>query len=75
MTAESTTHGAHQRPFSFGSSDPSARAACTISSTLDDLRLDITLRIHERIYEFFLSLALPSLTWEPLHSVERKEKR
>ena len=61
---------------SFGSGGPSiARVARTISSTLDDLQLNITLQIHERIYEFFLSLALPSLTWEPLHSVERKEKR
>ena len=51
-----------QCPFSFGSSDSSPRAAYTISSTLDDLRLDIMLRIHEWICEFFLSLALPSLT-------------
>ena len=43
-----------QCPSFFGSGDPfSAKAACTISSMLDDLQLDITLRIHERICEFF----------------------
>ncbi|XP_066323146.1 large ribosomal subunit protein uL2z-like [Miscanthus floridulus] len=40
-TAKSTTYSTHQCSFSFGSSDSSARA--TISSTLDDLWLDITL--------------------------------
>jgi len=42
-TAQSTTYDAHRRLFSFGSSNSSARAACTISSTLDNLWLDITL--------------------------------
>ena len=42
-----------QRPSSFNDSDPfSANATHTISSTLDDLQLDITLQIHERICAF-----------------------
>ena len=64
-TAQSTTYDAHRRLFSFSSSDSSARAARTISSTLDNLRLDITLQIHERICKFSLSLALLFLTQEP----------
>ena len=64
-TAQSTTYDAHRRLFSFGSSDSSARATRTISSTLDNLWLDITLQIHERICEFSLSLALLFLTQEP----------
>ena len=63
MMARPTTLGTLQRYSSFGSSGPfSAKAAYTISSMLDDLQLNITLRNHEWIYEFFLSLALPSLT-------------
>ena len=47
---------------SFGSSGPSsAKAARTISSTLDDLQLDIMLQIHERIYEFFSPWHYPLL--------------
>ena len=65
---------------SFGSGDPfSAKAAHTISSTLDDLQLDITLWIHERISEFrSLWHYPPSLrnrrdAWT--HSVEREKKK
>ena len=65
MTAKSTTYGAHERSFSFGSSDSSARAARTISSMLDDLRLDITPQIREWTREFSLPLALLFLTQEP----------
>ena len=41
-TVQSTTYDAHRRLFSFDNSDSSARAARTISSMLDNLRLDIT---------------------------------
>ena len=37
-----------------------AKAARTTSSTLDDLQLDITLRIHERISEFLSLWHYPS---------------
>ena len=51
------TLGTLQCPFSFDGSDPfSAKATRTISYTLDDLQLDITLQIHEQIDEF-LSLS------------------
>ena len=44
MMAKLTTFGTLQCPSSFGSDDPfSAKVARTISSTLDDLWLDITL--------------------------------
>ena len=57
MTARLTTPGTLQCSSSFsGSNLFSAKAACTTSSTLDDIQLDITLRIHERISEF-LSLS------------------
>ena len=47
------TLGTFRCPSSFDSGDPfSAKATHTISSTLDDLQLDITLWIHERISEF-----------------------
>ena len=66
MAVKSTTLIALRRLFSSGSGDPSsAQANRAISSTLDDLQLDIALWIHERICEFF-SLALPSLTQELL---------
>ena len=67
MTARLTTPGTLQYSSSFGGSKLCpAKAARTTSSTLDDLQLDITLRIHERISEFpSLSLALPFLTQEP----------
>ena len=52
--------GALQCATSFGGSTPfSAKVANTDSVTTDDLQLDIALWIHERIYEFLLSLALP----------------
>ena len=45
---------------SFDRSSPfSVKAANTISSTLDDLQLDIALWIHERIYEFSSPLHYP----------------
>ena len=74
------TYGALQRSFPFGSGDPfSAKATRTISSTLDDLRLDITLRIHERIYEFFspwhYPLSLRTHRDARMHLVENKEKK
>ena len=48
-----TTLGTLQYASSFGGSSPfSTKAASTITSTLDDLQLDIALQIHERIYEF-----------------------
>ena len=60
MTARLTTPGTLQYSSSFGGSELfSAKAAHTASSTLDDLQLDITTRIHERIYE---SLSLASLS-------------
>ena len=47
-----TTLSTLQCASSFDGSGPfSANAASTISSTLDDLQLDIALWIHERIYE------------------------
>ena len=60
--AKPTTLNTLQYASSFGGSGPSSvKAADTISSTLDDLQLDIVLWIHKRICEFF-SLALPSPT-------------
>ena len=65
-----TTLGTLQCPSSFNGSGPfKAKETHTISSMLDDLQLDITLRIHEQINEF-LSLALPSLTQEPLRRTD-----
>ena len=69
-----------QYPSADDDSDPfSVKATRTISSTLDDLQLDITLWIHERISDF-LSLwhYPPSLrncrdAWT--HSVEREKKK
>ena len=67
-------------PPSFDDGDPfSAKATHTISSTLDDLQLDIMLWIHERISEF-LSLwhyppALRNRRDEWTHSVEREKKK
>ena len=53
MTTRLTTLGTLQYSSSFGSSKLfPAKAAHTTSSTLDDLQLDITLWIHERISEF-----------------------
>ena len=52
--ARSTTLGTLQCPSSIGGGGPStARAARTVSSTLDDLQLDITLQIHKQICELF----------------------
>ena len=60
MTARLTTPGTLQYSSSFGGSELfSAKAAHTTSSTLDDLQLDITPQIHERICE---SLSLASLS-------------
>ena len=64
MMAQSTTYDAHRRLFSFDNSDSSARAARTISSTLDNLWLNITHQTREQICEFSLSLALLFLTQE-----------
>ena len=74
------TLGTLQGPSSFGSSGPfSAKAAHTISSTLDDLQLDIMLQIHEQICDFFspwhYPLSLRNRCDTGTHSVERKEKR
>ena len=65
---------------SFGGNSPlSTKVANTISSTLDDLQLNITLLIHKRIYEFFsprhYPLSLRNRCDARMHSVERKEKR
>ena len=77
--AKPTTLGTLQCP-SFGNSGPfSAKAAYTISSMLDDLQLNITLRNHEWIYEFFspwyYPLSLRNRCDARTHSVELKEKR
>ena len=65
---------------SFGGSGPFlAKVADTISSTLDDLQLNITLRIHERIYEFFSPWHYPPSLRNrhdaQTHSVEREKKK
>ena len=75
-----TTLGTLQCPSSFDRSGTFlAKVACTISSMLDDLQLDIALRIHERIYEFFspwhYPLSLRNRHDARMHSVERKKKR
>ena len=50
-----------QYPSADDDSDPfSAKTTRTISSTLNDLRLDITLWIHERISEFLSLWHYPS---------------
>ena len=74
------TLGAFQCPFSFDGSDTSmAKATHTISSTLDDLQLDITLQIHERISEFLSLWHYPSSlrnrrnAWT--YPAERKKER
>jgi len=74
------TLGTLQCPSSFDGSNPfSAKATHTISSTLDDLQLDITLWIHEWIFEFFspwhYPLSLRNRCDTRTHSMERKEKR
>ena len=52
-TTKPTTRSTLQCASSFGESGPFlAKAAGTISSTLDDLQLDIALWIHDWIYEF-----------------------
>ena len=57
-----TTLGTLQCPSSLDGSDPfSAKATLTISSMLDDLQLDITPQIHERICEFFSPFHYPLL--------------
>ena len=67
MTTRLMTLGTLQYSSSFGGIKLfPTKAARTISSTLDDLQLDITVRNQERISEFpSLSLALPFLTQEP----------
>ena len=78
-TAQSTTYDAHRRLFSFSSSDSSARAARTISSTLDNLRLDITYQTHEQGCKFSISLwhyssSLRNYRDARTRSAERKKK-
>ena len=79
-TARLTMSGTLQYSSSFGGSELFlAKAARTTSSMLDDLQLDITLQIHERISEF------PSLWHYPsslrnhrstrTYPVERKKER
>jgi len=59
--------GALQYATSFDGSSPfSAKATSTSSSTLEGLQFNIALQIYERIYEFFLSLALPSSLLETI---------
>ena len=75
-----TTLGTLQCSSSFDSGGPfSAKAARTISSMLDDLQLDITLQIHDWIYEFFspwhYPLSVRNRRDARTHSVERKKKR
>ena len=67
MTTRLTTLGTLQYSSSFGGIKLfPTKAAHATSSTSDDLQLNITLWIHERISEFLsLSLALPFLTQEP----------
>ena len=71
--------GTFQCPFSFDGNDTSmAKATHTISSTLDDLQLNITLWIHEQISEF-LSLwhyppSLRNRRDARTHSVERRRR-
>ena len=50
-----------------GTTSPDAGALqyATSSSTLSGLQFDITPRIYDRIYKFFLSLALLSFLLEP----------
>ena len=55
-----------------------AKAARTTSSTLDDLQLDITLRIHERISEFpsLSGITLPHSGTAATHErIRRKGRR
>ena len=71
MSAKPTMLGTLQFPSSFGSSGPfSAKAACTISSMLDDLQLDIMLQIHERTCEF----SLPGITLSHLGTAAMHER-
>jgi len=79
-TARPTTLGTFRCPSSFDGGDPfSAKATRTISSTLDDLQLDITLRIHEWISEFLSLWHYPSSLRNRrdarTHSVESKKKK
>ena len=73
------TLGTLQRSSSFGGGDPFlAKAARAISSTLDDIQLDITLWIHEQISEFLSLWHYPSSLRNRrdarTHSAERKKK-
>ena len=79
MMAQSTTYDAHRRLLSFASSDSSARAARTISSTLDNLWLDITHQNHEQVCKFSISLWHYSASLRNHHDArtrlaERKKK-
>ena len=80
MTVRLTTPGTLQYSSSFGGSELfSAKAAHTTSSMLDDLQLNITPRIHERICES-LSLASLSLSLRirrdaRVFSAERKREK
>ena len=80
MMVRPTTLGTFRCPSSFDDGDPfSTKATCTISSMLDDLQPDITLRIHERISEFLSLRHYPSSLRNRrdarTHSVERKRKK
>ena len=77
MTMRLTTLGTLQYSF-FGSIKLfPAKAARTTSSTLDDLQLDITLWIHERICEFSFPshypLSLRNRRDARTHSARRKK--
>ena len=79
MTVRLTTPGTLQYSSFGGSEHFSTKAAHTTSSMLDDLQLDITLQIHERICES-LSLASLSLSLRirrdaQVFSVERKREK
>ena len=79
MTTRLTTLGALQYSSSFGGIKLfPAKAARTTSSMLDDLQLDITLRIHERISEFpsLSGITLPHSGTVATHGrIRRKGRR
>ena len=80
MTAGLTMSDTLQYSSYFGSSKLfPAKVAHTTSSTLDDLQLDITLRIHEQISEFSSLWHYPSSLRNHrstrTYSAERKKER
>jgi len=80
MTARLMTLGTFRCPSSFDDGDPfSAKTTRTISSMLNDFRLDITLWIHERISEFRSLWHYPSSLRNRCDGrtrlVERKKKK